>query len=473
MAVTIKFGTSGWRAIIAEDFTFANVRLATAAIAGHVRSRNAKATLIVGHDTRFFAEEFARTAAEILRENGIKVLLCEGPTPTPAIAFEIQRRKIDGAINFTASHNPAEYQGLKFSGSAGGPALPEVTRDIEARAAKLGERAPAKPNDAPFEKINLRDSYLERLGQLVNFKAIRDSKLRVVTDALHGCGAGYLDRALSENGIEVQALRTDRDVLYEGSGPDVSEENLKPSRDAVIANKAALGLATDGDADRFGILDSDGTWIQPNHILGLVYDYLVETRAWKMPAARSVATSHLMDAVAKLHGTTVYQTPVGFKYIGELIQQDKIAMGGEESAGLSIRGHLPEKDGILACLLVAEMVAVRRTSLAEQLRALFKRVGREFWPLRANLHLPEDVKSRAVNRLKGDFSTFVGRRVESMDRTDGLKMEFSGGSWVLFRLSGTEPLMRVYTEAATLKESSRLAKETETWVMDTAQEAKA
>jgi phosphoglucomutase len=473
MAATIKFGTSGWRAIIADDFTFPNVRLAVAAIADHVRSRNEKPTLIVGHDTRFFAEEFTKTAADILREHGIHVLLCQGPTPTPTIAYEILRRKVDGAINFTASHNPAEYQGLKFSGPDGGPALPEVTRDIEARAAKLGERAPAKPNDQAFETIDLRESYLERLEQLVNFKAIGDAKLSIVTDALHGCGAGYLDRALTSHGINVQALRTDRDVLFDGSGPDVSEENLRPLREAVLGKKAAVGVATDGDADRFGIIDSDGAWMQPNHILALLYDYIVETRGWKMPAARSVATSHLIDAVAKLHGTTIIQTPVGFKYIGELIEQDKIALGGEESAGLSIRGHVPEKDGILACLLVAEMVAVRRASVAEHLRALFKRVNREFWPLRTNLHLPEDIKSKTLERLKTNFSTFLGRKVASLDRTDGLKIEFEDGSWVLLRLSGTEPLMRVYTEAATLAESSKIASETQAWVMNTSQEAKA
>ncbi len=473
MTAAIKFGTSGWRAIIAEDFTFANVRLAVAAIADHVRSRNAKPTLIVGRDTRFFGEEFSLTAAQILREHGIRALLCEGATPTPVIAHEIIRRKVDGAINFTASHNPAEYQGLKFSGPDGGPALPEVTRDIEARAAKLGQRAPAKASDHAFEKIDPRDSYLERLGQLINFKAMRDAKLCVVTDALHGCGAGYLDRALTAHGINVQAIRTTRDVLFDGSGPDVSEENLRPLRDAVLVKKAAAGLATDGDADRFGILDSDGKWMQPNHILALLYDYIVETREWKIPAARSVATSHLLDAVAEHYGTTVYQTPVGFKYIGELIQQDKIALGGEESAGLSIRGHVPEKDGILACLLVAEMVAVRGASLREQLRALFKRVGRECWPLRTNLHLPEDVKLRTVARLKTHFSTFLGRRVASLDRTDGLKIAFGDGSWVLLRLSGTEPLMRVYTDAATPEAASQLAMETSAWVMDLVQGAQA
>jgi phosphoglucomutase len=464
MTTAIKFGTSGWRAIIADDFTFANVRLAAAAIADHVRSRNAKATIIVGHDTRFFGEEFSLTAAQILREHGIQALLCEGATPTPVMAHEIRRRKIDGAINFTASHNPAEYQGLKFSGPDGGPALPEVTRDIEARAAKMGARAPAKPNDATFEKIDPRDAYLGRLGELINFKAMSKAKLSVVTDALHGCGAGYLDRALAGHGVSVEALRIGRDVLFDGAGPDVSEENLRPLRDAVLAKKAAVGLATDGDADRFGILDSDGAWMQPNHILALLYDYLVETRAWKMPAGRSVATSHLIDAVAEHYGTTIYQTPVGFKYIGELIEQDKIALGGEESAGLSIRGHVPEKDGILACLLVAEMVAVRGTSLAEQLRALFKRVGRECWPLRTNLHLQEEVKTAAVARLKTDFSTFLGRHVANLDRTDGLKIAFDDGSWVLLRLSGTEPLLRIYTEASTPETAAQLAAETTAWV---------
>src|SRR5579863_10107806 len=247
----------------------------------------------------------------------------------------------------------------------------------------------------------------------MNFLATVDSNLRFDTDALQSGYCVYQNSDLTAHGVDTQARRTDRDVLFDGSGPDVSEENLRPLRDAVLANKSAAGLATDGDADRFGILDSDGAWMQPNHILGLLYDYLVETRGWKMPAARSVATSHLMDAVAKHHGTTVIQTPVGFKYIGELIQQDKIAMGGEESAGMTIRGHVPEKDGLLACLLVAEMIAVRRASLREQLRALFKRVGREFWPQRTNLHLPDDVKLKTVNRLKADFSTFLGRRVKS------------------------------------------------------------
>ena len=211
-------------------------------------------------------------------------------------------------------------------------------------------------------------------------------------------------------------MRTERDCLFDGTGPDVSEENLAPLRKGVVDSKATAGLATDGDADRFGIVDCDGAWIQPNLILALVYDYLAETRKWKMPAARSVATTQMIDAVAKSRGQTIYQTPVGFKYIGQLIREDKIALGGEESAGLTIRGHIPEKDGILACLLVAEMIAARGASIGEQVRNMYKKLGREFWPVRENLHLSDEQKANAVKRVAVDASTLAGRKVVSIDR---------------------------------------------------------
>ncbi len=466
----IKFGTSGWRAVIADQFTFANVRLVVGAIAGHVLSKNKKPTLIIGHDPRFLSENFAASAAAALRAHGVRVLLCDHSAPTPAIAFEILRRKTDGAINFTASHNPAEYHGLKFSGPDGGPALPEVTKDIEARVAQLAGKAPEGPLHGEredcdgVERISPRELYLARLMQLVNIGALRGAKFNFVCDPLHGCGAGYLDRALLDQGISLHAIRTNRDVLFDGTGPDVSESNLATLRAAVLEHGANAGLATDGDADRFGIIDVDGSFVQPNHILALLYDYVVETRGWKLGTARSVATTHLLDAVAKFHGQPVYQTPVGFKYIGELIKQDKIALGGEESAGLSIRGHVPEKDGILACLLVAEMIAVRRASLAEQLRSLFKKVGSEYWPVRVNLHLPADIQARLLVRLKQTFMEFIGKRVSKEDRTDGLKLIFDNGTWVLMRLSGTEPLVRVYTEASSRDAANALAAEVQKWV---------
>ncbi|PYT59097.1 MAG: phosphoglucomutase [Acidobacteria bacterium] len=467
----IKFGTSGWRGVIADDFTFANVRLALTAIAEHVKAKVKQPSILVGYDTRFYSEEFSQLAVDILQHQGIRALLCETFTPTPAVAFEIMRRKLDGAINFTASHNPAQYHGLKFSSADAGPALPEVTKDIEARAARIAAKGgvPALPHGAtktnPSEKVNLRENYLKRLGELVHFDVLAKAKVKFLVDALHGCGAGYLDRTLSDHGVPVQAMRTERDCLFDGTGPDVSEENLAPLRKAVTDSKATAGLATDGDADRFGIVDRGGTWIQPNLILALVYDYLVETRQWKMPAARSVATTQMIDAVAKSRGQTVYQTPVGFKYIGQLIREDKIALGGEESAGLTVRGHIPEKDGILACLLVAEMIAARGASIGEQVKTMYKKLGREFWPVRENLHLSDEQKANAVRKVAVDGSTLLGRKVVSIDRTDGAKFVFEDGSWMLLRLSGTEPLLRLYVEAESEGASAKLTGEATKWVL--------
>lgn len=470
-ASPIKFGTSGWRGIIAEDFTFPNVRLALAAIAEHVKAQTAQPAILVAYDTRFYSEEFAQLAVDILHQYGIRSLLCETFTPTPAVAYEIMRRKLDGAINFTASHNPAHYHGLKFSSADAGPALPEITKDIEARAAQISSKGGVPPlaHDVtkvkPSETVNLRENYLRRLEELVRFDVLANSKERLVVDALHGCGAGYLDRALKDHGVDTHAIRTERDVLFDGTGPDVSEENLAPLRKAVLDSKATAGLATDGDADRFGIVDRDGTWIQPNLILALIYDYLVETRQWKMPAARSVATTQMIDAVARSHGQTVFQTPVGFKYIGQCIREDSIAMGGEESAGLTIRKHIPEKDGILACLLVAEMVAARSASLGEQIRAAYKKLGREFWPVRENLHLSDEQKANAMKKVALDGSTLLGRKIVSIDRTDGAKFVFEDGSWMLLRFSGTEPLMRLYVEAESAEASARLTSEATKWVL--------
>ncbi|MGH9714390.1 MAG: phosphoglucomutase/phosphomannomutase family protein [Candidatus Acidiferrales bacterium] len=461
----IQFGTSGWRGVIADDFNFSGVRRAAAAIAGHVRAGKRNPTLIVAHDTRFFAEEFALAAANELKGHDCHVLLCQEATPTPAVAHAIIHRKLDGGVNITASHNPAEYNGLKFSGLDGGPALPDVTKDIEKRAAAIKDD-PISLHEIvdDFERVDPREPYFEQLGKLIRLDVISKAKGDFVCDAVHGCGAGWLDRILKINGNAVTEIRADRDVLFDGSGPDPSEENLAPLKVALLEKKALAGLATDGDADRFGILDRDGSFVSPNHILGLLFDYLLETRGEKLGASRSVATSHLLDAVAKLHGVQVFETPVGFKYVGPLLRENKIVIGGEESAGLTIRGHVPEKDGILACLLVAEMIAARRASLADQLRDLFRRVGGEFWPIRVNLHLGADVQARLPERLRQNFKEFAGRHVARTDRTDGLKLIFDDGSWVLMRPSGTEPVVRVYTESASPAASRKLADQARAWV---------
>ncbi len=436
------------------------------AIAGHLRASRKSPVLIIGYDTRFFSEEFALAAAAVLRTQGCRVLVCREATPTPAIAHAILHGKLDGGVNITASHNPASYNGLKFSGSDGGPALPEVTRDIERRAAAIEDRPAAQHHDGEndFERIDPREPYFEQLRKMIRFDVLRGARGAFVCDALHGCGADWLDRILAESGVTVHAIRGGRDVLFEGTGPDPSEENLRALKATVSEKKALAGLATDGDADRFGIVDRDGSFVSPNHILGLVFDYLLETRGGKLGASRSVATTHLLDAVAQLYGVKIYETPVGFKYVGPLLRENKIVLGGEESAGMTIRGHLPEKDGILACLLVAEMIAARQVSLGDQLHDLFRRVGGEFWPIRVNLHLGAEVQTKLSERLRADFKEFAGHRVAATNRTDGLKLTFEGGDWLLMRPSGTEPVVRIYAEAATLSASQKLAQDARHWI---------
>ncbi len=464
----IHFGTSGWRGIIGEDFTFANVELAVAAIARHVRQQDRKTpALVVGYDTRFLSEEFACRSVSVLSEYGITSYLCEEATPTPTISYEIRRRGTDGGINFTASHNPAEYNGLKFSTADGAPALPEVTRRIESLARQPGRTRKGLPKSkarGTTHSIDPRAPYLEMLSQKVRLEEIRRAGLKVVFDPLYGTGRGYLDRLLREHGISVTTLHDYRDVLFGGHAPEPDEENLAEAKRALRENNAQVVLATDGDADRFGILDGDGTFVSPNHILGLLLDYLAETRGGRVGVARSVATTHLIDAVARHRNLVVHETPVGFKYISELIQADKIIIGGEESAGLSIHGHVPEKDGILACLLVAEMMASRGACLREQLEKLFATVG-PYYPVRLNLRLDSATRERFQKQLRTEPERFDGKKVVEIKRLDGLKLILEDGSWVLLRPSGTEPVVRCYCEAHSQRELETLVKATERFIL--------
>ncbi len=465
----IHFGTSGWRGVIAENFTFPNVRLAAAAIAHYLLSHSPRPRVVVGYDTRFLSEKFAEAAAETLRSHGVETRVASRPDPTPALAYEIIHRRLEGGINITASHNPAEYNGLKFSTADGAPAMPEVTREVEGLVSKvLSGGLPLTGSKSAAElrqPADPRPAYLADIRRKVDLRAIGDARLKIAYDPLFGTGRGYLDDLLREVGATVTTLHDYRDVLFSGVGPEPSEKNLGELSRFVRDNGCAVGLSTDGDADRFGIVDADGTWIHPNYILALLADYLIEAR--KMPGGigRSVATTHLIDAVANYHHVPVYQTPVGFKYIGELIKEDKIVLGGEESAGLSIRGHLPEKDGILACLLVAEATAKRGLSAKQQLEALFKKVG-PCYMVRMNLTLEVDVQKRLLGKLARDWEKFDGQRVAKIDRTDGLKIIREDGSWVLMRLSGTEPVVRVYCEAPSQTELERLIESAKAFVFN-------
>jgi phosphoglucomutase len=467
VATKIKFGTSGWRAIIADEFTFANVRLATEAIARYVtRHGTGPATVLVGFDTRFASDRFALEAARVLSAKGIRALLCDRPVPTPAVAWTIIQRHLDGAINMTASHNPGEYNGLKFSTADGAPALPEVTSEIEQEIESLQASNwifAAEPNAALIESINIGPAYLSDLATKVDLKKIRESKLSLAYDALHGSGGGYLDRVLADAGIPAAVLHTNRDVYFGGHHPEPADEQLVELKLLMRKDGIQLGLATDGDADRFGVMDEGGEFLYPNELIAMLVDYLVESRGWKGGVARTVATSHLVDRVAKLHGLNLLETPVGFKFIGEYIKDGRIFLGGEESAGLSIRGHVPEKDGILACLLLAEMVASRRKSLKTQLKELFSRVG-AVYNRRLNVRLDPAIQGRLKAKLAAEIHEFHGRKVSEVNRKDGLKLIFGDGSWVLMRASGTEPVVRFYAESTTQEDLATLLDYGKQWV---------
>jgi phosphoglucomutase len=464
----IKFGTSGWRAIIADEFTFANVRLVTEAIGRYTKRRTSSPALLVGYDTRFASEHFGREVARVLSSQNIRVRLCAQAVPTPAVAFTIVHGKLDGAVNITACHNPGEYNGLRFSTPDGAAALPEVTSEIEKEIAQLQEsnwEFIAKPDDALIENVDIGPAYLRDLATKVDLNKIRNASISLAYDALHGSGAGYLDGLLRQENIPFMALHTTRDVYFGGHLPEPANEQLGELKAVMKKNWLKLGVATDGDADRFGVLDEGGEFIYPNALISMLLDYLIESRAWPGAVARTVATTHLVDRVAKLHNREVLETPVGFKDIGEYIKEGRIILGGEESAGLSIRGHVPEKDGILACLLITEMLASRGKSLKNQLKDLFSKVG-EVYNRRLNIKLDPSISARVKQKIASNVHEFHGRRVVEQNRVDGLKLLFGDGSWVLMRPCDTEPVVRFYAESTSTADLNELLEYGRQWVTE-------
>ncbi len=447
----IAFGTSGWRARIAETYTFGNVRRLTAAIAAHLlETGEAARGAVVGYDTRFLSEEFGAAAAGVLARAGVPTRLAAAATPTPTVAHAVVHHGAAAGITITASHNPAHDNGLKLSGASGGPALPEVTRAVEARVAALDD-----PGPPPLAELRasgrLRDAdfapaYLAQCRRMVDLDAVRRARLRVVVDVMHGPARGYLDRLLEEAGCEVVLLHGHRDVTFGGHPPEPVEPYLGELIAAVRERGAHLGLATDGDADRFGVVDRDGTVLAANPVLALVLRHLLRHRGWRGGVARSVATTHLLDALAARYACPLHETPVGFKYLGDLITHGTAIFGGEESGGMSLKGHPPEKDGILACLLAAEVVAVEGTALGRVLERLHGEVGR-LLSIRVNVPLSPAAREALPKRLEAPPPALAGRAVTRVQTTDGLKLHLGDGAWVLVRPSGTEPVARLYVEA--------------------------
>jgi alpha-D-glucose phosphate-specific phosphoglucomutase len=448
----IRFGTSGWRGRIADTYTFANVRRLTRAIADHLKDAgDAERGAVVGYDTRFLSGDFAAAAAGTLAQAGLRCRLSVAPVPTPTVAHAVLHHRAAAGITITASHNPAPDNGLKLSGPTGGPALPEVTRAIEARVASLDDPGGLEIGEARaaglVESADFRPAYLDQCRRLIDLDAIRRARLRVVVDVMHGPASDYLDRLLEEAGCEVTLLHGTRDVTFGGHPPEPAEEYLQELIRTVRERRAHLGLATDGDADRFGVVDRDGTVLLPNPILALVARHLLGHRRWRGGVARSVATTHLLDALAAQYGCELHETPVGFKYLGDLITQGRAMFGGEESGGMSLRGHPPEKDGILACLLAAEIAAVEGMALGAVLERLYGEVGR-LLSVRVNVPLSDEVRRALPDRMAAPPAALGRWAVKRVQTTDGLKLHLDGGAWVLVRPSGTEPVARLYVEAS-------------------------
>lgn len=455
----IKFGTSGWRGLIARDFTFDNVRLTTQGIADYLKAELAnpqsaiygrKPLVIVGHDTRFLGHEFSLAAAEVLAANGLLPLLCERDAPTPVISHTIRARKAICGFNLTASHNPAEYQGLKFSPSNGAPAPPEITQQVEANIRKLQEANwafKAAPVGAfQCKTFNPQPEYFKQIRKLIDFDAIKKARLKVAVELMYGTGRGYLDTLLAEAGAKITVFHNELNPTFGGHHPEPNAEGMAEVSCFVRAGKAQLGLGLDGDADRFGIVDKDGTWLTPNQVLVLALYHLKKNRGWTGAVVRTVPTSHQVDAVAEMLGVKVHETPVGFKYIGALMESEPIIVGGEESGGLSVKGHVPEKDGILACLLMAELVATERKSLGQVLKQFDRQLG-EFHTTRINIKIQPETKDALLAKLAKGLDEVGTLPVEKFITTDGYKFLLPNREWVAFRASGTEPLVRCYIEA--------------------------
>jgi len=457
----IKFGTSGWRAVMGEEFTFQNVRLVIQAVANYLRKKSPdkQISVLVNYDTRFLSERFAFEAAKVLSHNMIHVYLSDRDAPSQAQAFQIIRRKAHAGINFTASFNPPEYNGLKFNSETGAPALPELTEKIEKEIELLARDysfCPLYPKTEFIEKIDLQKDYLAFIQNKIDFDTIRKSKIKVAVDLLYGTSREYLDEILEENHIPVEEIHGYIDPYFGGITPSCSEENLQELKKVVKEKNCHVGIATDADGDRFGILDENGNFVIQNLILSLVLDYLVTVKKWKGGVARSVATTHLVDRIAREHSLPLFKTPVGFKYLADLYLKKKIIFGAEESACIAIKDHLPEKDGIFAGLLVVEMMATLGKSLSEMIQDMFRTYGKREGK-RENIPLTSEREKRLKNLRRHPPSKLGKRTVTGIETIDGIKLDFSDDDWILLRLSGTEPIIRCYAEAGSKKEVDRLA----------------
>lgn len=456
----IKFGTDGWRGIIADDFTFPNVRKVTRAIAGYLETAYTKdKPVLIAYDTRFLADEFAQTSAAVLADLGWNVQITDRDCPTPVIAYNARILNSAGALMFTASHNPAPYCGIKYIPDYAGPATPEITDTIVANIETASDELPGSNPSGTISTFDPKPDYLHFIYTLLDVEKIKSANLKVKYDALYSTSRGYLDEVLQHCGCQLESFHTWRDVLFGGGMPEPKGEQLIELVAAVKADHADLGLATDGDSDRFGIVDEQGNVLTPNTVLLVLARHLIKNKGKSGAIVRTVATTHLLDNFAAKYGLEIYETAVGFKYIGEKMRETAVLIGGEESGGLSIIGHIPEKDGVLADMLVAEAIAYEGKPLSQLVQEAIAEADGPLYNNRLDLHLTEAHKIAVINSYtQNPPSEVAGIKVKEVGRKDGIKLYLEEGSWVLLRPSGTEPLVRVYMETNSPEKLSQIAK---------------
>ena len=461
--MTIKFGTDGWRAVIAEEFTFANAEIVTRAIAQYIIGRfGTSKPVVVGYDLRFLANKFAHRSAEILTEYGLKVEMTDTWYPTPVVAYVAKYHDTAGAMMFTASHNPPEYLGIKFIPEYAGPAMPDITDVIVANVAQIeadnslgkkGANREITPSD--ITTISPRQEYCDAIEHLIDCQKIKEvaqsKPLKIMFDPMYGCAQSYTDQLLEALGHKVEAIHNTHNPSFGGRMPEPIGKFLSELLSRVPAEKFDFGLASDGDGDRFGVVDNTGRFLGANEIIPMVFRHLYKNKGLRGNVVKSLATSNLVDRLAEIYGDVeVINTPVGFKWMGQVMREQDIIIGGEQSGGFSIQGHIPEKDGILAALVITEMLCYEQKSMSEIYDDMVKEAGMHFYVHEENFHVPDSQKKAIVDYLKqlkpGD--NLAGKAIASVDTRDGIKLVFSKYEWLCVRPSGTEPVLRTYMEAS-------------------------
>jgi len=469
MKKKIAFGTDGWRAIVADQFIVENVRIVAEAIARYtVENNQQESGIIVGHDTRFMGRFFAQEVSRVLATHGIKVYLVNEATPTPVVAFGVKHLATSGAVMLTASHNPPEYNGIKYIPDYAGPATPAITKRLEALISDVQDEGEVQPisleealSRSCLEYVFLRPHYEAHVHRLIDFKKIKEAGLKVVVDPMHGAGIGYVSSLLAQAGVETISIRESEDPLFGGDLPEPNEKHLVGLSQAVVDNQFDVGLANDGDADRFGVVDRFGHYIRPNQVLTMLTSHLIKNRGLTGRIVRTVATTHLLDRIALHYGLELVETPVGFKYIGAEMLAEDVLIGGEESGGCSVLHHIPEKDGILINLLIVEMCAWENKPIDQILQDLHEEFG-ELFSTRIDIRLREK-DTWLAETLESPPAVIGPYQVKSFQRKDGIKFLLEGGHWVLVRPSGTEPLLRIYCEATTASALETLKEAIRDW----------